>query len=166
MKNSHIINSMVFILSAACLSGCQSTSNDTKAVQQLKKINKALLSTNSHSRYATNSDSRYDAPNITVSRTSNFITTKSTSCGVNNLASDSSKISFQWNRYCSQLGGEFKKGDCSNDASEVLFHTETTIDRTCLVGSNDSIKRVLVIIEPIGSLTNPSYLESIGKRHY
>jgi hypothetical protein len=157
MKNSHIINSMVFILSAACLSGCQSTSNDTKAVQQLKNINKALLPTNSHSRYG---------PNITVSRTANFITTKSTSCGVNDLATDSSKISFQWNRYCSQLGGEFKKGDCSNDASEVLFHTETTIDRTCRVGSNDSNKRVLVIIEPIGSLTNPSYLGRIGKRHY
>jgi len=156
----------IFIVAiVVSLAACQSTTNmetsaktETDAETYIRRINKSLLS---------NSQSYVRDPEVVTIRTPGSVITHSSVCGVNDFATDSRKVKFLWKRYCSAAEGSFEEGTCTNSDNEVLFHTVTEIDKTCVIGHRDNIShRKITIIEPSDSRTNPRYLAELKKLGY
>ena len=147
------------------LAACQSTTNTQSSAKAgmgtekyIRRINKALLVAN---------QSYIREPEVFTTQKPGSVVTHSSVCGVNDFATDSREIKFLWKRYCTSAGGNFDAGTCISPTKEVLFHTVTTIDRSCVVGSRNNVsRRKITIIEPSNSPANPQYLAELKKLGY
>jgi len=158
-KNFFIV--VILVNLAACQS-VTSTQSSAKAgmgtEKYVRRINKALLVAN---------QSYIREPEVFTTPKPGSVVTHSSVCGVNDFATDSREINFLWKRYCTSAGGNFDAGTCIGPAKEVLFHTVTTIDSSCVVGSRNNVsRRKITIIEPSKSPADPQYLAELKKLGY